>query len=232
MVKSATNGIVEVAEKTRAREPAISAAEVAAWICTRIRRGRLVPGQRLVEADLVRETGASRTRIREAFQRLDSEGVLLIEEFRGASVRRFSWEELSAIYRTRSVLEGLAAGELAASGAPETKQRLAEVQRDLDAAIVAGDHDAFARANDEWHATIIEGSGNPYVKQFVDRLLVPASRLLFSTLHSRQRLGDANEDHRVITAAILSGDSELAEQRMRQHVRAGFSALAVEAIEE
>ena len=88
---------------------------VADWVRERIRLGKLVPGQRLVEADMVRDTGASRSKVREALQRLESEGLVTIEEFRGASVRRLGIDEVRQIYQTRMALEGLAAGEFAAS---------------------------------------------------------------------------------------------------------------------
>src|SRR5690349_10615787 len=72
-----------------ARE-SVTVREVIEWIRERIRRGRLVPGQRLVEADIIREVGASRSRVREALQRLATEGLVTIEEFRGASVKHFT----------------------------------------------------------------------------------------------------------------------------------------------
>jgi len=60
-----------------------------------IHSGRFVPGQRLIEADLMKEFGASRSRIREAFRRLESDQLILIEKNRGASVRRISRKEVS-----------------------------------------------------------------------------------------------------------------------------------------
>lgn len=220
----ADSGVVPsstVGEREGARNPI----DVAAWIREGIRRGRLVPGQRLVEIDLVRDTGASRTRVREAFQRLGAEGLISIEEFRGASVRRISPEELSALYGTRAVLEGLAAAECARHGTDDDRERLTGAQHDLDAAIASGDHEAFARHNDRWHEAVIVGSRNPYVAQFVGHLAVPVSRLLLSTFHNRQRIDRANADHQAITAAILAQRADDAERLMRLHIQTGFAAL-------
>lgn len=214
------------------RDSAVSSADVVNWIRERIRRGRMVPGQRLIEADLVRETNATRSRVREALQRLESEGLLLIEEFRGASVRRFTRDELGAIYSTRAVLEALAARELAYAPAGDAKAELEAAQRELDAAVAASDHERFARSNDRWHAAIIEGGGNPYVAQFVDRLRIPVSRLLFSSFYSRQRIDGANADHQVITRAIIDGRGDDAEYAMRQHVLNGFKALVAQGLED
>jgi len=204
---------------------AARAASVADWVRDRIRLGRLVPGQRLVEADIVRETGASRSKVREALRRLESEGLVAIEEFRGASVNRLGRDEVRQIYRTRMALEGLAAAEFAASGDTARKQRLLTIQEELNQWEHEGQHDRFARLNDAWHRLIIEGSGNSYVAQFLTRLTVPIYRLLFSTFYTSQRISLANADHRVITAAILDGRAEDAERAMRAHIAAGLDAL-------
>ncbi|MCC7461237.1 MAG: GntR family transcriptional regulator [Gammaproteobacteria bacterium] len=198
---------------------------VADWVRERIRLGRLVPGQRLVEADIVREAGASRSKVREALQRLEAEGLVTIEEFRGASVKRFSADEVRQLYQARMVLEGLAAAEFAASANAVLKQRLQALQQELDQWESEGDHDRFARLNDAWHKLIIEGSGNTYVAQFLVRLTVPIYRLLFATFYTSQRISSANADHRIITAAIIDGRVEDAELAMRAHINHGLAAL-------
>jgi len=201
------------------------AGDAADWIRDRIRNGRLVPGQRLVEADLVRSSGASRSKVREALRRLESEGLLEIEEFRGASVKRLGQDQVRQIYCARMALEGLAAGECARRADAPFRQRLHDIQQELDAGESAGNHDQFARLNDAWHRMIIAGSGNEYVAQFLARLTVPIYRLLFGSFYSPQRIALANADHRLITRAIVQGHAEEAEQAMRAHIRNGLEAL-------
>lgn len=203
----------------------VSVGSVVESIRERIRRGRLVPGQRLVEADLMRELSASRSRVREALQRLSTEGLVTIEEFRGASVKQFSRDEIRQIYRARMALEGLAARDFAQSEAPDLKRRLARVQEELNQLEHTGDHERFARLNDEWHRLIIEGSGNSYIGMFVERLRVPIYRLLFSTFYSSQRIDRANAGHRRISEAILAGRGKEAERLMREHIEEGLEAL-------
>jgi DNA-binding GntR family transcriptional regulator len=213
-----------------ADEP-VSVSAVIEWIRDRIRRGRLVPGQRLVEADIMRELAASRSRVREALQRLSTEGLVTIEEFRGASVKQFSRDEIRQIYRARMALEGQAARDFAEAQAPELKRRLAKVQEELNALEHTGDHERFARLNDEWHRLIIEGSGNGYIAMFVERLRVPIYRLLFTTFYSAQRIDSANADHRRISEAIIAGRAREAERLMREHIEEGLAALATIEIE-
>jgi DNA-binding GntR family transcriptional regulator len=198
---------------------------VSDWVRERIRHGRLVPGQRLVEADIVAATGASRGKVREALRRLEAEGLVTIEDFRGASVKRLGPDEVRQIYQARMALEGLAAAECAARADAGLRARLAALQAELDAGEHAADHDRFARLNEAWHRTIIEGSGNQFIAQFLTRLTVPIYRLLFSTFYTAQRIATANADHRAITAAIVEARPQAAERAMRAHIRAGLEAL-------
>jgi DNA-binding GntR family transcriptional regulator len=208
-----------------ARE-AVSVRAVVEWLRERIRRGRFAPGQRLVEADIMREVAASRGRVREALQRLATEGLVTIEEFRGASVKHFSRDEIRQIYRARMALEGMAARDFAAAELPELKARLAGIQSELNALEHTGDHERFARLNDEWHRLIIEGSGNDYIRMFVERLRVPIYRLLFTTFYNAQRIDKANAGHRRISEAIIAGRAKDAERLMREHIEEGLDAIA------
>ncbi len=191
-----------------------------------IRVGRLLPGHRLVEADIVKETGASRNKVREALQRLEAEGLVSIEEFRGASVRRLSMDDIHQIYKTRMALEGMAAREFAISDNTRLKMQLQKIQQQMNDLEQSGDHDRFAGLNDAWHGLIIEGSGNGYAAQFLAQLTVPIYRLLFTSFYNAQRIDAANADHKIITKAIIDGDPVKAEQTMREHIQQGLNALA------
>ncbi len=133
------------------------------WLRDGIRRSRFVPGQRLVEADITQATGASRSKVREALQRLESEGLVLIEEFKGASVRRVTLEEVRQIYRARIALEGISARDFAERASPGQRAQLAGLMAELESAVAEAAHDRFNRLNADWHGLIIEGSGNELV---------------------------------------------------------------------
>lgn len=168
-------------------------------------------------------TGASRGKVREALLRLEAEGLITIEEFRGASVKRLTLDEVRQIYRTRMALEGLAAAECALRADPEFRQRLLTIQQELNECET--DHARFTRLNDAWHQLLIAGSRNEYVAQFLSRLTVPIYRLVFQTFYGSQRIRAANADHRVITAAIVEGRADDAERAMREHIQKGLDAL-------
>jgi DNA-binding GntR family transcriptional regulator len=211
--------------KSEARST-IAVADIVAWLSERIRLGRLAPGQRLVEADIIREFGGSRSRVREALRRLAIEGVVTIEEFKGASVKHLTRDEVVQVYRARMALEGMAARECASSAPKKAKRRLAQLQKDMNALEQSGDHQRFARLNDEWHRVILEGSGNRYITEFVERLRVPVYRMLFSTFYNARRIDNANAGHRKITSAIVAGRASEAERLMRDHIAEGLEAIS------
>lgn len=207
-------------------EAAVTTHDVMTLLREKIRIGRLVPGQRLVEADIVKETGGSRGKVREALRRLETEGLVSIEEFRGASVRQLSMDEVHQIYKARMALEGMAAGEFARQQDTKLKKQLQKLQASMNALERTGDHSRFAQLNDAWHALIIEGSGNHYAAQFLRQLSVPVYRLLFSSFYNAQRIDHANADHKIITKAIVDGRADDAERAMRNHILDGFAALS------
>lgn len=203
-----------------------TAVEIADWVRQRIRTGRYVPGQRLVEIDIIRQTGASRSRVREALKRLEGEGLVLIEEFRGASVRSSSLDEVRQIYRARMALEGMAAHDFTSNADPAMRQRLIALQDELDECVRENSPERFARLNTEWHRLIVDGSGNRVIADHLQRLNVPIHRLMFESFYGAKRLETANADHRAIVALVIDGDAEGAEAAMRRHISDGLQTLA------
>jgi DNA-binding GntR family transcriptional regulator len=209
----------EVAEALSRKGP--SGMEIADWIRSQIRSSRFVPGQRLVEVDIIRKTGGSRFKVREALQRLAAEGLVEIEEFRGASVRGASMDEVRQLYRARAALEGVCAADFTERASNKDKQRLREIAAEMEACVDDGRPEEFGRLNAEWHSLLMRGAGNSVIEEVVRRLDTPVHHLLFETFYRGERLREAANDHRKILKAILAGDATAAEAAMREHVENG-----------
>jgi len=204
-----------------------SALQVADWIRDRIRRGRMVPGQRLVEVEIIRQTGASRAKVREAFQRLEVEGLVEIEEYRGASVRDAGIDEVRQIYHCRAALEGLCAAEFIAHASDAQREALMDIQRQLDACVEEHMPEQFGRLNMEWHRKLIEGANNEVAASLLERLHVPIHRLMFESFYSTDRLSSANADHHRVIEAIEANDPVRASAEMQAHIAAGLGVLSL-----
>jgi DNA-binding GntR family transcriptional regulator len=203
-----------------------TAGDVMVFLKDRLRRGELVPGQRLVEPDVMRETGASRGRVREALLRLSSEGLVELQEFRGATVKRMTRAEAKQIYEVREMLEGLAARLAATAGlGKEARRELSSLQRELDAAVADYAVPSFISVNERYHDFIVRHSGNDWLSHSLERLRIPLFRLQFQSFYTPAIMKRSNNDHQVITDAILAGDGRRAETAMRSHVRSGLSTL-------
>jgi DNA-binding GntR family transcriptional regulator len=200
--------------------------ELVTWARERIRTGKFAPGQRLIESDIMRETHASRNKVRDALQRLATEGLVTIEAFRGASVKSISWEQVQQIYHARTALEGYAARAFALSDDDQIKEELRDIQGEMNRWVKRGNHERFAKLNSSWHELIVDGANNEYFRQFLSRLTIPVYRLLFTTFYSKDRIETANADHQNITKAICEGNADEAERLMRLHIQAGLEALS------
>lgn len=193
-----------------------------------MRTGRYVPGQRLIEADLMRELQVGRNSLREAFSRLSSEGMLVLERHRGASIRQRSRGEIAQLYDISEVLEGLAAREAAERiDRPGNREFLTSaVQRQADAVAVSAQAQIDASAN--FHDAILVVADNPRLRELCNNLhiLTFSFQLRHAQFAGNHPLSDASlKDHNAIVDAILTGDPAHAESVMRHHMRAGKERL-------
>lgn len=189
-------------------------------IITGIEKGRFVPGQRLIEADLTRELKVSRGPVREAFKRLAGEGVLVLSKHRGAFIRAQSREEVLDMMSVLEVLAGLAA-KLAASHIDEGDSR-----ERLEAAVVAamregeeGETFAFLEQRRRFYDTLYYIGGNRELAQMVPRLKIALLRLQFQAFVSRKQHESQLRELSAIAEAVLEGDPKKAERVARAHLR-------------
>lgn len=177
------------------------------------------PGDRLVESDLADRFGVSRTPIREALQRLETQS-LLARDGRSLIVASLDHNQLAELYVVRAELEGLAAS-LAARHATDEEMR---VLRDMvtDDHGLIGDPTAMARANRRFHKQIHLASHNRYLVQQLD--LVHRSMALMATtsLAAVGRDEDALKEHDIIVTAIENRDSDAAGEALRAHISKAF----------
>jgi DNA-binding GntR family transcriptional regulator len=199
-----------------------------------IRSGKFAVGNRIIEAELRRNLGVSRSSIREAISRLAAEGVLEVNLHKSASVRALSPIEIRDLLEIREVVEGLAARKAASRiGMADYAERLRLAQKRLDVEEDnADDPDAYFRANTDYHSLLLEIGGNTRLPAMLHHLYTTFFRAQAGRLMSRANVRRSNEDHRRITDAILRGDTGLAEMLMRSHIQRTAYSLAQRPKEE
>lgn len=179
------------------------------------------PGDRLVESELAERFGVSRTPIREALQRLETQS-LLTRDGRSLIVASLDHNQLAELYVVRGELEGLAA-RLAARHAAEEEVRVLRAMVEEDRALL-DDPYALSRANRRFHKQVHLASHNRYLVQQLD--LVHRSMALMATtsLAAEGRGARALEEHAAIVEAIAQHDGEKAAQMLRAHISEAFEA--------
>lgn len=178
------------------------------------------PGDRLVESELADRFGVSRTPIREALQRLETQS-LLSRDGRSLIVSSLDHSQIAELYVVRSELEGLAA-RLAARHATIEEKRVLQDMVDDDYKIV-DDPNALSRANRRFHKQIHLASHNRFLVQQLD--LVHRSMALMATtsLAADGRGEVALAEHQQIVDAIMNGHEDEADECLRQHISIAFS---------
>ena len=177
------------------------------------------PGDRLVESELAERFGMSRTPIREALQRLETQS-LLERDGRSLIVASLDHNQMAELYVVRRELEGLAA-RLAAQHATEEEVRVLREMVKADDALV-GDPAALSRANRRFHEQIHLASHNRYLVQQLDLVHRTMALMATTSLAAEGRGEIAQNEHAGIVDAIEARDAAAAEAALKDHISIAF----------
>lgn len=177
------------------------------------------PGDRLVESELADRFGVSRTPVREALQRLETQGMLS-RDGRSLIVASLDHTQLAELYVVRGELEGLAARLAARHAAPEEVRVLRDML-DADQELV-NDPAALSRANRRFHKQIHLASHNRFLVRQLDLVHRSMALLASTSLAAEGRGRGALEEHATIVAAIEAGDGDAADRALRDHISHAF----------
>ena len=185
-----------------------------------IENGELRPGDRLLETDLAQRFGVSRTPIREAIRRLETDGLVAHKPRVGAMIRVLAQQEIVELYEMRIVLEATAA-QMAAKHASKAEIHTLET---LNAQMmqVATDPYKVAMLNRKFHGCILSAARNRFLAQSHNSLSHALVLLGKTTLESSERVKDVVSQHDAIVEALKSGQPETAAKLMRTHMEASL----------
>ncbi|QLH24988.1 GntR family transcriptional regulator [Streptomyces sp. Rer75] len=175
----------------------------------------LRPGQHLVESELASQLGVSRQPVREALQRLNTEGWVDLRPAQGAFVHEPTEEEADQLLTVRTLLEAEAARLAAAGAGPEGIAALEEVCATGERAVLDDDVDGAVAANAEFHATVMALAGNAVLADLAAQ--VHRRVRWYYTPVARQRGKQSWTEHRELIAAIAARDERRATEIMRAH---------------
>lgn len=195
-------------------------------ITEEVRQGRLVPGQRLVESDLMQTLRIGRGTVREALRRLEAQGIVQSTAHRGSRIRPIDRDELREIYEARSLIESEAARRAARRiDHGDNRARLQAALNGLRA-VPAGDVLGYIDHNAVFHSCVLTMSNNRQFRAIVESINLWTLRYSIGRLLAGA-ITDIHQEHEHVAARILAGDESGAAEAMRTHVdNTGKLALA------
>ncbi|NLS19639.1 GntR family transcriptional regulator [Rhizobium sp. P40RR-XXII] len=191
------------------------ASRISRVLADRIIRGEIAPDARLRQDHIAAEFGTSHVPVREAFRRLEAQGLAISLPRRGVRVASFDLKEVREVAEMRAALEGLALKHAAPHLTPAILDEAEQATRDGDA---AGDVRAWEEANRRFHRLILAPCGMVRLLAAIDDLHAASARFLFSAWQSGWEKR-TDHDHRAILAALRQGRADEAAAILQKHVQ-------------
>jgi DNA-binding GntR family transcriptional regulator len=179
--------------------------------------GELAGGERINEVRLSTALGVSRTPLREALNRLASEGALMSSPNLGYFVRPLTLEEFGQVYDIRPILDPEAM-RLAGIPGPRRIARLKSLNRKLAQAAMPDDAVAL---DDEWHLELLADCPNRVLVEMIEGLMLRTRRYELALMRETQQVLRATADHDLVHKALAAGDIEAAAAALKHNLQSG-----------
>lgn len=199
--------------------------DVTSRIRSDILSGEFPPATRLVELQLTERYGVGRAAIRSAIVELSSEGLVVHEPNRGATVRHIPVEVAIEIAQARSVLEGILARQAAERATDEERIELRRLIVDMRSAVAADDQRQYSELNRVLHRRIREIGAHSIASELVANLRNRGAHQEFRLALVPGRSDVSLPQHAAIVEAIAAGDGVAAERAMHAHLESVQEAL-------
>jgi DNA-binding GntR family transcriptional regulator len=186
--------------------------------------GHFAPGQRLVETELSRLLGISRSSVREALRRLEGERLVASTPNRGPSVVALGWAEAEQIYAVRELLEGEAASLAALKADPTQHAAMRAALAAFEAAVAADDAAARISTTARFYDLLLAACGNAVIEEVLRGLNARISLLRSRSMSLAGRSAESAREMWAILEAVLAGDPAGARAAAAAHIRAACAA--------
>ena len=181
-------------------------------------RFELKPGERLNEVELARSLAMSRAPLREAMNRLATEGLLTFVPNQGFSCRRLSAAEIASLYEVRAELEAAGACIAAQRAKRGDLEELDRFWRQTAAAQDTTPLEVLVARDEEFHLKLAALSGNPERVRLLENINARIHFVRRVNLESAQRRKASFAEHEAVMLCLLQGDGEGAADLLRRHL--------------
>jgi len=184
------------------------------------------PGEFLSEKLLIEHLGMSKTPIKSALDRLETEGFVTVSPKQGIIVRELSLTKARDIFELRTALELFVCELLSGKLKHEQIQELKQILVKQKAAADSGDEETFTKRDTEFHVYLCHCSGNAEIDQLMLNYQAHLYRFALRVIKRvPNRMFEAYQDHEQILNDLIDGDTNQSMHRMREHLNFGKTIL-------
>lgn len=180
--------------------------------------GELPAGSRIVETVYANKLHISRTPLREAFRKLELDGLVSYEVRRGVVVRAFTIDDIEEIFTIRNALMMLITPSVMENLTEEHITSLRDIVSQMDEAQEAGDADALATLNRQFHRTIEHVSDKRRILRVIDSQEEYIMRFASMSIASIVRRSNAHKEHHQMLQLLIDRDQEGFDQLSQHHL--------------
>ena len=190
-------------------------------VCDKLREeilsGIFAAGERLKIAELSTRYGVSMMPVREALQKLEGEGMIVLEANKGARVRGIDRHFIECAYDIRGAIEGMLMHQVSALITTDQLQAAAALNTDYESAVRPSNWPQAMNLNKQFHQMLYQIANNAEALVIINQRwgLIDCLRRQFG--FGARRVTQVIEEHRLLIAALAARDSEKAETITRQH---------------
>ena len=181
--------------------------------------GLILPGDRIIEAELALQLGVSRVPVREALRVLESQGIVVNEPYRGIRLTPVSPERIDQLIEVRVALETTAARRairLKMNDAPHLASLEAIVQ-EMETMAARNDVFGFATADTSFHRTLCGFAGNAVLCDMWE-MLARQMTIIFGLSTLGKPMAAIVEEHRAMIAVFRRGDARDMAREINEHI--------------
>ena len=183
-----------------------------------ILKGELKPGERLMEIQLAKRLGVSRTPVREAIRKLELEGLVLMIPRKGAEVAEITVKDLEDVLQVRTALEELAVKDACANITDMQLEELKKANEEFKRALEGDNLMDCGKADMKFHEIIYDATNNRRLIQILNNLREQMYRYRMEYLKDRNMYPVLLKEHEAIREALNEHDRERAGMAIRVHI--------------
>jgi DNA-binding GntR family transcriptional regulator len=212
-------------ELPRIHRPTTVKEQVYRTLREQLTSGRVAPNERIVESEVTKQLGVSRTPVREALTRLASEGFLVATGY-GYRVPDFSADDIHNLSEIRLLLEPTAARQAAERATRAQLEEMKRIIAEEKAAHAKGDVNAFLEAHHRYRTIWLGCARNPLLIEALARTLHSLSLVRLRTMNDAELRLFIIGSHEELLAALVAGDSDRAA-RVQTRIIEKFTDLII-----